>query len=110
MAMMQRSDRVAEHQGSIIGFVWRPEEITPTVIQMAQRTGSSAVFDFSMMGVDGLRSFLRKADTAGHVRDIKVSVTAFFDPSLGQLLKETGVHDIWVECHPQFFQGDPSLF
>ena len=32
------------------------------------------------------------------------------DPSLGQLLKETGVHDIWVEFHPQFFQGDPSIF
>ena len=110
MALKQRSDIVAEHQGSIIGFVWRPEEITPAVIQMAQRTGSRAVFDFSMMGVDGLRSFLRKADTAGHVRDIKISVPTFFDPSLGQLLKETGVQDIWVECHPQFFQGDPSIF
>ncbi len=63
-----------------------------------------------MMGVDGLRSFLRKADPAGHVRDIKISVPAFIDPSLGQLLKETGVQDIWVECHPQFFQGDPSIF
>ena len=78
------------------------------MIQMTQRTGSSAVFDFSMMGVDGLRSFLRKADPAGHVRDIKISVPTFFDPSLGQLLKETGVHDIWVECHPQLFKGDPS--
>src|SRR4030066_1215487 len=32
------------------------------------------------------------------------------DPSLGWLLKETGAHDIWVECHPQFFQGNPSTF
>ena len=63
-----------------------------------------------MMEVEGLRSFLRKADPAGHVRDIKISVPALMDPSLGQLLKETGVHDIWVECHPQFFQGDPSIF
>ena len=101
---------MAEHRVSIIGFVWRPEEITPSVIQMAQRTGSRAIFDFSMMGVEGLRSFLRKADPAGHVRDIKISVPTFIDPSLGQLLKETGVHDIWVECHPQFFQGDPSIF
>ena len=29
---------------------------------------------------------------------------------MGQLLKETGVQDIWVEYHPRFFQGDPSLF
>ena len=101
---------MAEHRDSIIGFVWRPEEITPSVIQMAERTGSRAVFDFSMMGVDGLRSFLRKADPAGHVRDIKISVSAFIDPSLRQDLKETGVHDIWVEWHPQFFQGDLTSF
>jgi malonyl CoA-acyl carrier protein transacylase len=110
MALKQRSDIVDEYRVSIIGFVWRPEEITPAVIQMSQRTGSRAVFDFSMIGVEGLHSFLRKADPAGHVRDIKISVPTFFDPSLGQLLKETGVHDIWVECHPQFFQGDPSVF
>jgi malonyl CoA-acyl carrier protein transacylase len=108
--LKQRSDIVAEHRISIIGFVWRPEEITPSVIQMAQRTGSRAVFDFSMMGVERLRSFLRKADPVGHVRDIKISVPALMDPSLGQLLKETGVHDIWVEFHPQFFRGDPSIF
>ncbi|HME43876.1 MAG TPA: SDR family oxidoreductase [Syntrophorhabdales bacterium] len=101
---------MAEHRVSIIGFVWRPDEIIPSVIQMAQRTGCRAVFDFSIMGVDGLRSFLRKADPAAHVRDIKISVPTFFDPSLGQLLKETGVHDIWIECHPQFFQGESSSF
>jgi len=110
MALKQRSDIVAEHPVSLIGFVWRPEEITPSVIQMSQRTGSRAIFDFSMMEVEGLRSFLRKADPAGHVRDIKISVPALMYPSLGQLLEETGVHDIWVEFHPQFFQGDPSIF
>jgi NAD(P)H-dependent flavin oxidoreductase YrpB (nitropropane dioxygenase family) len=107
---MKGPDRVSEHRVSIIGFVWRPEEITPAVIQMAQRTGSRAIFDFSMTGVDGLRSFLRKADPAGHVRDIKISVPALMDPSLGQILKETEARDIWVECHPPLFQGDPSFF
>lgn len=101
---------MAEHGVSIIGFVWRPEEIIPSVIQMAHRTGSRAIFDFSMVGLEGLRSFLREADPAGHVRDIKISASTLFDPSLGRLLKETGTHDIWVECHPQFFQGDPSIF
>ena len=101
---------MAEQRPAIIAFVWRPEEITPAVLQMARRTGSRAVFDFSGMGLDGVRSFLRKAASAGQVRDIKISVSTFFDPSLGPLLKETGVHDIWVECHPRFFQGDPSLW
>ena len=80
------------------------------MMQMARQTGSRAIFDFSMMGVDGLRSVLRKADPAGLVRDIMISVPAILDPSLGQLLKETGVRDIWVECHSHSFQGDPSIF
>jgi malonyl CoA-acyl carrier protein transacylase len=100
----------AEHRNSIIGFVWRPEEITPAVIQMAQRTGTSAVFDFSMMGVEGLRSFLRKTDPACHVRDIKISAATLMHTYLGRLLKETKIRNIWVECPPRFSQGDPSLF
>ena len=110
MAFKQRADKVAQHRVSIIGFVWRPEEITPSVIQMAQRTGSRAIFDFSMMGVEELSAFLRKAYPAGLFRDIKISAPAFLDPSLGQLLKEIGVYNIWVEYHPQFFQGDNFLF
>ena len=110
MTLRQGFDIVAEPRVPIIGFVWRPEEIIPAVTQMAHRTGSRAIFDFSMMGAEGLRSFLRKADTAGHVRDIKISAPTFFDASLRQLLKETGAQNIWVECHPQFFQGDPSTF
>ena len=101
---------MAEHRDSLIGFVWRPVEIIPSVVQMAERTGSRAVFDFSMMGVDGLYSFLRKTDTAGRVRDIKVDLPTFFDASLGQILQETGVHGVWVEYHPSFFRVDPFLF
>jgi NAD(P)H-dependent flavin oxidoreductase YrpB (nitropropane dioxygenase family) len=101
---------LVEHRNSIIGFVWRPEEITSSVIQMARRTGNRAVFDFSTVGVDGLRSILRKMDPVGQVRDIKISAPAFFDPSLEPSLKGTGVRDIWVECHPPFFQGEPTFF
>jgi len=99
---------VAEHRAPIIAFVWRPEEIIPPVTQMAHRTGSRAIFDVSTMGVEALRPFLRKADPAGQVRDIKISAATLMDPSLGPWLQETGVQDIWVECHPQFFRGDPS--
>ena len=101
---------LAENQVSIIGFVWRPEEIIPPVIKMALRTGSRAIFDFSMMGAEGLGSSLRKADPDGHVRDIKISAPALIDPSVELLLKEKGIQNIWVDCHPQFFRGDPSTF
>ncbi len=110
MTSKKKSDIAAGHRAAVIGFVWRPEEINPSVIQMAQRTGSRAVFDFSMTGVEGLNTFLRNTDNACHVTDIKISVPAFLDPSLGQLLRETGVHDIWIECHPLFFQRDTSIF
>ncbi len=100
---------MAEHR-VILAFVWRPEEMTPPVTQMAHRTGSRAIFDLSMMGGDAVRSFLGKADSAGQVRDIKISAAVLMDPSLGRLLKETGVQNIWVECHPRLFAGDPSAF
>ncbi len=100
----------AEHRAPVIAFVWRPEEMIPPVIQMAHRTGSRAIFDFSMMGVDALRSSLQKADPAGQIRDIKISANALMDPSLGQMLSKTGVQNLWVECHPQFFRGDLSTF
>ena len=75
---------LAEEQVPIIAFVWRPEEIGPPVTQMAQRTGSRAVFDFSMMGAEALHSFLQRADPAGHVSDIKISAPALMNPSVGQ--------------------------
>ncbi|MFO7714683.1 acyltransferase domain-containing protein, partial [Desulfosarcina sp.] len=77
---------------------------------MARRTASSAIFDLSMMGMDELHACLRHADAAGQVGDIKISGPAFFDPSLGPLLKETGVRNIWVECPPERLQGAPAAF
>ena len=101
----------AEHQNSIIGFVWQPEEITPAVIRMAQQTGSRAVFDFSgREGTDDLYSCLREKDPAGLVRDIKISAPALMDPSLERVFKETGIHNLWVECPLGFSEGDISLF
>ncbi|MDH3568391.1 MAG: hypothetical protein OEM61_13685, partial [Desulfobacteraceae bacterium] len=101
---------MAEHRVPIIGFVWRPEEMNPPVTQMAHRTGCRAIFDFSMLEKEALGSVLRKAGAACQVRDIKVSVPALMDRSLEQLLKDTGVQNIWVECHPQFFHEDSSAF
>ncbi len=101
----------AEHKNSIIGFVWRPEEITPAVVQMVQRTGSRAIFDFSgMERTDDLYSCLRETDPAGLVRDIKILAPALMDPSLGQVLKETGVHNLWVEFPLGVSQADTSFF
>jgi malonyl CoA-acyl carrier protein transacylase len=95
-----------ENQVPIIAFVWRPEEILPSVTGMAGRTGSRAIFDFSMLEMDALNSLLRKADPACRIEDIKISTSSFMDPSLGPLLKDKEVRNIWVECHPQYLAGD----
>ena len=101
---------MAEHQAPIMGFVWRPQEMVPQVTQMAHRTGSRAIFDFSMMGTDAILSFIRKADYAGQVRDIKISAAVLTDRSLGVVLKEAGAQNIWVECHPGFSMADTGAF
>ena len=101
---------LAEEHVPIIAFVWRPGEIRPPVSEMAQRTGSRAIFDFSTMGAEALHSFLRKADPVGHVSDIKISASALMNPSVGRLLKETGARNLWVECQSHFSPGDPSAF
>jgi malonyl CoA-acyl carrier protein transacylase len=95
-----------EYQVPIIAFVWRPEEMLPSVTRMAHRTGSRAVFDFSMLETEALHSSLRKAGPACRVEDIKISALTLMDPSLGRLLKEAGVLNIWVECHPQSLRLD----
>jgi malonyl CoA-acyl carrier protein transacylase len=101
---------MAESRVPIIAFVWRPEETGPPVTQMAHRTGSRAIFDFSVMGPEALRSFLQRANSAGRIGDIKISARTLMDPSLGRSLKDAGVQNIWVECQPPFSQGDLSAF
>ena len=100
---------MAEARVPIIAFVWRPEETGPPVTQMAHRTGSRAIFDFSVMEAEALRSFLQR-NSASHISDIKISARTLMDPSLGRSLKDAGVQDIWVECQPPFSQGDLSAF
>jgi malonyl CoA-acyl carrier protein transacylase len=102
---------LTEHQNVTIAFVRRPEKITPAVIQMAQQTGTRAIFDFSEeKNPDNLVSLLRKTDPAGLVRDIEISAEALMDLSLGRTTKETGIQNLWVECPPWFSQEDTALF
>lgn len=99
-----------EHRIPIIAFVWRPEEMIPPVTQMAHRTGSRAIFDFSLLEVEALSSALTEAGSAGPVRDIKISDSALMDPSWQPLLQAAGVENIWVEGPPPLFLGDYYTF
>ena len=98
-----------EQRMPIIAFVWRLEDMIPSVIQMAHRTGSRAIFDFSLMAAEELFAALRKAGDANPILDIKISIAALMDNSLPSLLQETGVENIWVECFPPFFREDAAV-
>ena len=106
---LQITSKIVSERRASISFVWRPQEITQPVLQMVRRTGSRAIFDFSALGVEELEAFLQAADPGGLVRDIKVSIATFFDPSLGLLLERTGVRNIWVECQPLLSREDSAL-
>ena len=101
---------LAEQHEAIIAFVWRPDDYSQLLIEMAQKTGSRAIFEFSGMTAEELYDSLLKIDQAGHIRDIRVSAHAFSDPSLGRLLAQTGVQNIWVDCAPGLSQGDISVY
>jgi malonyl CoA-acyl carrier protein transacylase len=110
MSLQQNLKIQSEAPVSSISFVWRPEELMLPVLQMAKRTGSRAIFDFSDLGAEGVGIFLQGAPGTGEVRDIKVSIPAFFDPALGQVLEGTGVRNIWVECNSLLTPEDSALF
>jgi malonyl CoA-acyl carrier protein transacylase len=109
MSLQITSKIASESRFASLSFLWRPQEITQPVLQMAQRTGTRALFDFSALGVEEIGARLLAADPAALVRDIKVSTAAFFDPSLGRLLERTGVRNIWVQCQPLLSPEDTSL-
>jgi len=109
MSLKITSKIASEARTSSISFVWRPLEITQPVLQMARRTGSRAIFDFSALGAEELCSYLTVADPAGEVRDIKVSIPTFFDPALGPILERTGVRNLWVACPSPLSQEDATL-
>ncbi len=52
---------LAEHRVPIIAFVWRPEEMSLPVTQMAQRTGTRAIFDCIHAGDGGAPFRLTKS-------------------------------------------------
>lgn len=92
-----------------IAFVWRPAEITSSVVDAARRTRTRALFDVSGQEIESVGLALLQADAGGDVADLKISAAALADPSLEDLLRETGIGRVWVELHPAVLEGDPRL-
>jgi acyl transferase domain-containing protein/NAD(P)H-dependent flavin oxidoreductase YrpB (nitropropane dioxygenase family)/NAD(P)-dependent dehydrogenase (short-subunit alcohol dehydrogenase family) len=82
----------------IIAFVWRPEEITPAVVDAATRTSTVALFDICTDRTGNLAKPLKAAGA----RDVKISAEYFMEPTLDHFLLESLVPTLWVEYHPAF--------
>ena len=99
-----------QRKNPTIAFLWRPEEMTPGVIEMARLTETSAIFDLtgadSLGGYDGL---IETADAAG-VSDIMVLPSWLEEDRFQDILASGGIENVWVEIHPRFFNGSlPAL-
>ncbi|MEW6348070.1 MAG: SDR family NAD(P)-dependent oxidoreductase [Thermodesulfobacteriota bacterium] len=80
--------------------LWRPHEITSSVVEMARRTGTRAIFDLSGTAFESVGTALIQADARDDCVDLKLSANGLLDQSLEEFLGETGVSRIWVELHP----------
>jgi acyl transferase domain-containing protein/NAD(P)H-dependent flavin oxidoreductase YrpB (nitropropane dioxygenase family)/NAD(P)-dependent dehydrogenase (short-subunit alcohol dehydrogenase family)/acyl carrier protein len=89
-----------------LAFVWQPQDLNRTVMDMSRGTATTAIFDLSRHHPQEWTTALKSAG-AGHVM---ISSAAFLDPGLNTFIQETRVDTIWVEFHPALFPGDATLF
>jgi acyl transferase domain-containing protein/NAD(P)H-dependent flavin oxidoreductase YrpB (nitropropane dioxygenase family)/NAD(P)-dependent dehydrogenase (short-subunit alcohol dehydrogenase family) len=80
----------------ILAFVWRPDEITPAVVDAAGRTSTVALFDISTARTGNTAALLKAAGA----RDVKISAERFMDSALERFLRDSDVSTLWVEYHP----------
>ena len=93
-----------------IAFVWRPCEISSSVVDVARRTGSQAIFDLSATDFEQAGLSLLQADATASAVEIKISPEALMSEGLEELLHETELSRVWVEIHPALIDRDADIF
>ena len=89
-----------------IAFVWQPQDLNRTVMDLSRGTATTAIFDLSRHHPQEWTAGLKSAG-AGHV---KISSEALLDPNLTDFVQEAGIDTLWVEFHPDLFPGGADLF
>lgn len=80
----------------MLAFVFRSNEITQPVADLARLKFAGAIFE---IGEDHTAD-IAKALKAAEARDIKISAESFMDPGVEAFIRESGVETLWVEYHP----------
>jgi len=95
-----------QRSNPLLSFLWRPNEINHSVMEVARQTSTGAIFDISTdHGGD-----MAEALAATGAKDIKISADFFMEPALEDFLQESGVDTIWVEHHPALVTCTPEAF
>ena len=99
-----------ENSRPSIAFLWRPEDISSSVVQTARSTGSRAIFDLSLSDMESVGKALLQADAGADAVDLKISPSFLMQDQLEAFLEDTDVSRIWVELHPPLLEEDPARF
>ena len=90
----------------ILSFLWRPNEITPAVVEAARQTFTGAIFDVGTHTTEDTAEALRAAGAT----DIKITAEELMHTTLECFLQDSGVKTLWVEYHPALVTGTPEAF
>ena len=90
----------------ILSFLWRPNEITPAVVEAARQTSTGAIFDVGTHTTEDTAKALRAAGAT----DIKITAEEVMHTAREGFLQDSGVKTVWVEYHPALVTGTPEAF
>ena len=93
----------------IIATVWRPEEFSPAVAQMAEGSGTIALVDLSHLTLAAAAPILKQNGVRGEAVHLKVAPEALGDPALPELLASLAISGLWSELHPLCLDDSPHL-
>ena len=93
-------------ENQFFAFVWGSRNVSHTVVDLARRTYSSAIFDLSPIQFTQMAAALRMAGATA----AKISANDFMEPEIEVFLEESGVKTLWIEYHPDLFSGTPEAF
>ncbi|MGD9071967.1 MAG: acyltransferase domain-containing protein, partial [Desulfobacterales bacterium] len=90
----------------ILSFLWRPNEITPAVVEAARQSSTGAIFDVGTHTTEDTAKALRAAGAT----DIKITAEEVMQTAREGFLQDSGVKTVWVEYHPALVTGTPEAF
>jgi malonyl CoA-acyl carrier protein transacylase len=80
----------------ILSFLWQANDISDSVVNVANQTSTGAIFDIS----ENHSTDTAKALKSSGAKDILISADNLMDPTLDGFLQGTHVETLWVDYHP----------